>query len=84
MESCLFFFDKNLLTTCCMVPPTQLQLMCHPCTCALMNGFQQPLNLSRKKALAVSPSYAQNKAQMNHPHRLLVAVSNATRILLRC
>ena len=68
-----------------------MHLMCHPCMCAQTNGFQQPvhscpLSLPRKIAQAVSPSYAQSKAQINYPKRilwLLVAVSNATHIALR-
>ena len=44
-----------------------------------------PLSLPHKKVQAVSPSYAQSKAQKYHPQRipwLLVAVSNATRIII--
>ena len=65
-----------------------LQLMHHPRMCAQTNGFQQPVHSAlsvfsaKKKVRVVSPSYAQNKAQMGHPKRLLVAVLNATRIAL--
>ena len=44
-----------------------------------------PCSCPCRKVQRVSPSYAQSKAQMDHPKRiswLLVAVSNATRIVL--
>ena len=65
MESCLFFLIK-ILKICCIVPPMQLQLMRHPCTCVLMNGFQQPLSLSRKKELAVKSQLC-SKQSSNEP-----------------
>ena len=49
---------------------------CHPAASMLCL-----LSLYCKKVQAVSPSYTQSKAQMNHPQRiswLLVAISNAT------
>ena len=50
-----------------------LWLMRHLHTCALTNGFQQPVHSAPSvfpaKAQVVSPtcSYAQSKAQMDHP-----------------
>ena len=69
--SCLCTLSANALCY-----PTQLRLVCHPHTCAPMNGFQQPVHsassvFSCKKAQAVSPSYAQTKAQMDHPQIIL-------------
>ena len=74
------------------VPLTNFRLMRHPRTCAPTNGVQQPehsapLSLPRKNAQAVSPSYAQSKAQINSPQRiswLLVAVSNVARGCFEC
>ena len=43
--------------------------------CALMNGVQQPVRSApsvfpAKKSQAVNLSYAQSKAQINHPQRI--------------
>ena len=66
-------------------------LMRHPSTCTnewrSIAGTLCPFSLPRKTAQMVSPSYAQNKDQMDHPQiisLLLVAILNATRIMLQC
>ena len=68
-----------------------LWLMCHPSTCANewrpKTSILCPFSLPRKTAQMVSPSYAQNKDQMDHPQiisLLLVAILNATCIMLQC
>ena len=56
---------------CYTVPPTHLQLMCHPSMCA--NEWHPTpntvclLSLPHRKAQVVSLGYTQNKAQMDHP-----------------
>ena len=44
--------------------------------------FLAPSIFPAKKAQAVSFSYAQSKAQMDHSKRLLTAIANAKRIAL--
>ena len=71
-------FLIKILTILLHKPPTHLQLMHYPRTCE-PTGFQQPVHsapyslFSCKKAQAihVSPSYAQSKAQMDHPQIIL-------------
>ena len=62
-----FVSDKNLLTICYAVPCTHIIAMHHPCICVdkwlPTASTLCPLSLSCKKAQAVSPSYAQSKAQ---------------------
>ena len=46
-----------------------MQLMHHPCMCALKNGIQQPVHSApsvflTNNAQVVNPSYAQSKAQI--------------------
>ena len=50
--------------------------------CIVTNGVQQlcPLGLLRKKAQAVSPRYAQSKAQINYPQ----IISYIERCTCRC
>ena len=59
-----------------MVLPTHVvDLMRHPRTCAPTNDTQQlvcsaPSVFPAKKVQAVSLSYTQSKAQMDHPQRI--------------
>ena len=82
----LFFFDENILTInlLCMLP-MHLQLMHHPCMCAPMNGFQQPLRSALsspcKKSASVKSHLHSNQSLIGPPPEhswLLLAVSNVT------
>ena len=83
------FLFRNLFMETCFcygaVPPTRLRLMmmCHPRTTVASNSQYTlpPQSSPQERGGDNSPSYAQSKAQMNHPQRiswLLVAISNAT------
>ena len=70
---------------CCLHANTVDMSFSHVCTDEwhLTASTLCPLSLPHKKVQAVSPSYAQSEAQMNHPQRILglfVAILNATHI----
>ena len=84
----LLFFDENLFTIILLCSATHAFVVdassSHVCIDEWLSTASTLCLLSLHfKAQAVSPSYAQCKAQMNHSQRiswLLVAVSNATQL----